>query len=54
MQYRDYGNEGYKVSAFGMGCMRVPHVKDEHGNKIIQREEAIKMIRYAADTGYLF
>ena len=54
MQYRDYGNEGYKVSAFGMGCMRVPHVKDEHGNKIIQREEAIKMIRYAADHGVTY
>ena len=27
MQYRDYGNEGYKVSAFGMGCTRVPHVR---------------------------
>ena len=37
-----------------MGCMRVPHVKDEHGNKIIQREEAIKMIRYAADHGVTY
>ena len=32
----------------------VPHVKDEHGNKIIQREEAIKMIRYAADHGVTY
>ncbi len=54
MQYREYGRQGYKVSAFGMGCMRVPHVKDEHGNKIIQREEAIKMIRYAADHGVTY
>lgn len=54
MQYRDYGKQGYKVSAFGMGCMRVPHVKDEHGNKIILRDEAIKMIRYAADHGVTY
>lgn len=54
MQYRDYGKLGYKVSAFGMGCMRVPHDKDEHGNKVIRREEAIEMIRYAADHGVTY
>ena len=42
---------GYKVSAFGMGCMRLPSSVDEKGNKTIHREEAIKMIRYAADHG---
>ena len=51
MQYREYGKLGYKVSAFGMGCMRLPSSVDEKGNKTIHREEAIKMIRYAADHG---
>ena len=51
MQYREYGKEGFKVSAFGMGCMRLPSSVDENGNKTVHREEAIKMIRYAADHG---
>ena len=51
MQYREYGKLGYKVSAFGMGCMRLPSSVDEKGNKTIHREEAIKMIRYAVDHG---
>ena len=51
MQYREYGKLGFKVSAFGMGCMRLPSSVDNKGNKTIHREEAIKMIRYAADHG---
>ena len=51
MQYREYGKQGFKVSAFGMGCMRLPSSVDENGNKTVHREEAIKMIRYAADHG---
>ena len=51
MQYREYGKLGFKVSTFGMGCMRLPSSVDDKGNKTIHREEAIKMIRYAADHG---
>ena len=46
MQYRDYGKTGMKVSAFGMGCMRLP----SKGNEV-DFDESIRMIRYAVDHG---
>jgi predicted aldo/keto reductase-like oxidoreductase len=50
MQYRTYGRQGYEVSAFGMGCMRLPRVIK--GNEsFVDREKACGMIRYAADNG---
>lgn len=53
MQYRTYGKLGWKVSAFGMGCMRLPRlVKD--GQSIVDREKSLEIIRYAAshDVNY--
>ena len=53
MQYRDCGKLGYKVSAFGMGCMRLPRLYK--GNEaVVDREKAYEMIRYAADHGVTY
>ncbi|HUU57595.1 MAG TPA: aldo/keto reductase [bacterium] len=47
MQYRDFGNLGYKISALGYGAMRLP--EDEEGN--VRRDEAVAVIRAAVDAG---
>lgn len=51
MKYRDMGRTGDKVSALGFGAMRLPVIEDEQGNKSINEEEAIRMIRSAIDNG---
>lgn len=51
MQYRNYGKLGYQVSAFGMGCMRLPRNIKAGGEAEVDREKAYEMIRYAADHG---
>jgi predicted aldo/keto reductase-like oxidoreductase len=53
MQYRAYGKLGYEVSAFGMGCMRLPRIVKEDGAEV-DREKAYEMIRYAADHGVTY
>jgi predicted aldo/keto reductase-like oxidoreductase len=50
LQYRSYGKLGFKVSAFGMGCMRLPRII-RNGVSEVDREKAYEMIRYAADHG---
>jgi predicted aldo/keto reductase-like oxidoreductase len=53
MQYRQFGKLGYQVSAFGMGCMRLPRLlKGEQAE--VDRERAWEMIRYAADHGVTY
>jgi predicted aldo/keto reductase-like oxidoreductase len=53
MQYRAYGKLGYDVSAFGMGCMRLPRIV--RGNRAdVDRGKAWEMIRYAADHGVTY
>ena len=47
MQYRDFGNLGYKISTLGYGAMRLP--EDEEGN--VRRDEAVAVIRAAVDAG---
>ena len=49
MKYRKFGKLDWKVSALGFGAMRLPVINGEHGN--INEPEAIKMIRYAFDSG---
>lgn len=49
MQQRAYGKMGYEVSAFGMGCMRLPRVRPDSPE--VDLEKAFGMIRYAADHG---
>ena len=53
MQYRTYGKLGYQVSAFGMGCMRLPKIVKD-GKSSVDREKAYEMIRYAADNGVTY
>lgn len=47
MNYRQFGNSDWKVSALGFGCMRFPMTPDGK----VDETEAIKMIHYAIDNG---
>ena len=51
MQKRKYGKLGFDVSAFGMGCMRLPTIVDSEGKAQVDKEKAFEMIHYAADNG---
>ncbi|MDR2899472.1 MAG: aldo/keto reductase [Clostridiales bacterium] len=51
MQYRNYGKTGMKVSALGLGCMRLPRIYDGSGKAQVDREKAYELIRYAANNG---
>lgn len=51
MQYRKLGNLGFKVSALGFGCMRLPTIDNAPESDNIEEKEAIHMIRYAIDAG---
>ncbi|MGM0410855.1 MAG: aldo/keto reductase [Bacillota bacterium] len=49
MEYRNFGEIDWDVSALGFGAMRLPTNSDESSD--INEEEAIEMIRYAIDNG---
>ena len=51
MQYVPFGNTGRQVSRLGFGTMRLPTRKNDRGETVIDRDEAIAMIRYAIDRG---
>jgi uncharacterized protein len=53
MQYIKFGSQDFKVSRFGVGCMRLPSKKinDGESKSKIDENESIKMIRYAIDNG---
>ncbi|MDR3303437.1 MAG: aldo/keto reductase [Treponema sp.] len=53
MQYRTYGKKlGFKVSALGMGCMRLPRIVDAAtGSAQVDKERAFEMIHYAVEHG---
>lgn len=51
MQYRPYGKNGFEVSSFGMGCMRLPKIIKDDGDVQVDREKAYELIRYAAEHG---
>ncbi len=53
MQYRNYGKQGFKVSALGMGCMRLPRfmIKEGQDHADVDLEKSFEMIRYAAEHG---
>ena len=52
MNYRTFPAAGRKVSALGMGCMRMPTLKEE-GNPI-DRPAAIALIRHLIDGGVTY
>ncbi|NLN42350.1 MAG: aldo/keto reductase [Clostridiales bacterium] len=54
MEYRKFGDLGFDISIFGVGCMRLPLEVQPDGTTDptkIDEQEAIKMIRYAIDNG---
>ena len=51
MVYNKFGKISKSVSRFGLGCMRFPQTKNEQGQDVIDKQEAINMIRYAIDQG---
>jgi predicted aldo/keto reductase-like oxidoreductase len=53
MLYRTYGKLGFPVSAFGMGCMRLPRIITGD-TSAVDREKAGEMIRYAVDQGVTY
>ncbi|MDR0374992.1 MAG: aldo/keto reductase, partial [Treponema sp.] len=55
MFYRNYGKTGRRVSALGLGCMRLPRdVNEEKGEAPVNKEKAFELIRYAADNGITY
>jgi hypothetical protein len=56
MNYRKMGSLDWKVSALGLGCMRLPtkevkSEKDDESKTIVDKEKSINLIRYAIDQG---
>lgn len=51
MKYRPFGKLGITRSAFGIGCMRFPMITNEKGEKVVDEELAIRIIRTAIDKG---
>lgn len=49
MQYRNMGSLDLKVSVLGFGAMRLPVIDNNSAN--IDKEKALKMIRYSIDKG---
>jgi predicted aldo/keto reductase-like oxidoreductase len=48
MEYRPFGRLGFKVSALGFGCMRLPV---RGGRNDVDEAAAVEMIRFAIDQG---
>ena len=46
MQYRDFGNTGFRISALGFGAMRLPE-RDGH----VEQDRAIEMLHRAFELG---
>ena len=49
MEYRDFAKTGFRPSALGFGCMRLPQIQGEENS--IDEAEATRMIRHAIDQG---
>jgi len=50
MQYVPFGKTGHQVSRLGFGMMRLPTLK-KGDSQVIDREEAVRMLRRAIDAG---
>jgi len=51
MKYREFGKLGIECSAFGIGCMRFPMVKDENGKNVVDQKIANEILHTAIDNG---
>jgi predicted aldo/keto reductase-like oxidoreductase len=51
MTYRTNPGNGDKVSILGYGCMRLPVIKDESGNNIIDQEGVNSLFDHAIENG---
>ena len=51
MRYRELGKALAEVSVLGFGCMRLPVIKEEGKDDVIDEKEAIRIIRYGIDNG---
>ncbi len=51
MQYRTMPNSNDKLSVLGYGCMRLPTRIGGSASSLIDKEKALKQIRYAIDNG---
>jgi uncharacterized protein len=51
MQYKKFGKFDWESSILGFGCMRLPMITLQNGNRVVDDMEAIRMIRYAIDNG---
>lgn len=51
IKYRKINKLGIELSAFGLGCMRFPMIKDENGNEIVDEKISTDIIRTCIDGG---
>jgi predicted aldo/keto reductase-like oxidoreductase len=51
MRYREFGKLGWKVSALGFGCMRLPTTDGTIIGPKVDEDQAIGIIRHAIDSG---
>jgi predicted aldo/keto reductase-like oxidoreductase len=51
MKYREFGNSGWKVSALGFGCMRLPTTDGTIIGPNVDEDQATAIIRHAIDNG---
>jgi len=54
MQYREFGRLGYRVSALGMGCMRLPTVSGAEWGEDVDFEAAERVLFRAYELGVNF
>lgn len=51
VQFRDFGSVGWRASALGFGCMRLPTLDGERNSPNVDEAVAIRMLRHAIDNG---
>ena len=51
MNMRKIAKPGIELSGFGLGCMRVPMIKDENGKDVVDEKICTDIVRTAIDGG---
>ncbi len=54
MQTVPFGKSGKQVSRLGFGMMRLPTLTKDDGSQVIDRDEAIRMLRHGIDQGITY